>query len=418
MGGFQGREPGAARAPTAPGRTNGSGATPAAVGKQTLTGQLPVDPASSSPGPGVSSPLQPGAMPYRVPPQSLDTLAKHHGEPAVRWAHDSLPEGEIELLLTQLTPEAIPTIEDIPAIDARGLLDQVGAKRVNDALSLGPAGPVRGKQLDALRRNVAPAVMTDLLDSAGTNRGRLVRVARVADGIEPAGALLGAEPLAAGSVAIDSNVRIAIDELVRGVGSAGQRIDRFADLPDTRQNAINAVRQARGLGPYVDPPPGTRPTIEAVVGPGADLRTTQLAGAEAMVNETGTSKSPTLATMKGTATNRSHPDYALVIEELKNASIGTNKGAVDRSLIADAMFAENAAGSPPKLVTADEAVCVGLARKFATSPRTFSPTSPAGGRYWEQLIARFPEGHFTVEIHRHKLEVYFQEPSHAAPSPP
>ena len=137
-----------------------------------------------------------------------------------------------------------------------------------------------------------------------------------------------------------------------------------------------------------------------------------------MLNETSTTKSPTLATMKGTATNRSHPDYALVVNDLNDAAIGTNKGAVDRSLIADTMFAENVTGSTPKLVTADEAVCIGLARRFVTSPRTFSPTTRSGApRHWEQLLARFPEGHFTVDIRGHKLEVYFHEPSHAVPSP-
>src|SRR4029079_2165087 len=98
----------------------------------------------------------------------------------------TLPEAEVERLLNAMTPASLRAIEDIAAIDAVALIDQVTATRVNNALALGPSGPVRGKQLDALRRQVAPPVLVDLLDSAGTNAGRLTRLARIADGMAPA----------------------------------------------------------------------------------------------------------------------------------------------------------------------------------------------------------------------------------------
>ena len=366
-----------------------------------------------TPGPGGKSATKTHAKALTRP---LEHLAKQHGEPAVQWAHDSLPDADVEPLLKQLAPATLTTIVDIPATEVRALIDQITPTRVNDALSLGPTGPMHGKQLEALRRQVAPPVLIDLFDSAGTSAGRLQRLARIADGLEPANAMSSAEPLGSSSVTIDNNARIAVDELVRGVGKAGKKIDKFSDLDLNYQNAINGLRQARGLGVYIDPPTGTRPTVESIVGSGTDLRTTQIIGAEAMTNETPTSRSPALAAMTGARTNRAHPDYALVLDELKTSAIGGSKGAVDRSLIVDTMFSE--ATDTPKLVTADRVICVGLARGFVASPRKFLPTGHGGLEHWEQLLARFPEGHFTVEIRGHKLEVYFHEGTHIPPYPP
>jgi hypothetical protein len=91
---------------------------------------------------------------------------------------------------------------------------------------------------------------------------------------------------------------------------------------------------------------------------------------------------------------------------------------VKAPLIADAMFAEASSAGVPKLVTADQAMCVGLARAFAVLPRNFSPTGAGGIPHWEQLLARFPEGHFTIEVHGHKLEIFFGQAHDQPPSPP
>jgi len=340
-------------------------------------------------------------------PPALQRLVAGHGKPAVQWAHESLPDAAVESLFKQLAPTTLSTIADISASEAHTLVEEVTATRVNNALSHGPNGPIHGKQLHALRGQVAAPILIDLLDAASTNLGRLKQLARIADKLEPASALLGASPINAGSVAIDANVMIAIDQLIHGTGKNGKQIGTFADLDEGGRNAINAIREANGLGAYTDPPEGTSPTVESIAGRGADLRTSTIPAAEAMGKDTPTSQSPALAAAQGMATNRTHPDYPLVLDELKSASVGGRKGAADRSLVLDAMFAENETGGIPKLATADEGVCVALAKQFAILPRTFTPTGAGGIRHWDQLVARFPEGHFTISIRGHKLEVYF-----------
>jgi hypothetical protein len=331
--------------------------------------------------------------------------------------HDTLAEANVAPLLEQLTRTSLTTVDDISAGDVYGLIREVTAKRINDALSLGPSGPMRGRHLEALRRQVAPPVLLDLLDAAGTQSGRLSRLARIAEGLEPVAALLRGGPVAADSVIADTNVGIAIEQLVRGTSVTGGKIEKFADLDKPYRYAIQSVRQARGLGAYIDPPGGTQPTVESIVGPGTDLRTNEVTGAELAAGTTPINQSPALAAMKGFTVNRLHPDYPLVLDDLKNASVGGSKGAADRSLVVDALFASDTAGGTPKLATVDEKVCVPLAAKFASSPRTFTPAGH-GGRRGEQLLARFPEGHFTVEIRGHKLEVYFHPEVHVPPYPP
>jgi hypothetical protein len=254
-----------------------------------------------------------------------------------------------------------------------------------------------------------------MLDSAGTSGSKLARVARAAASLDDSLARMPGAQVEAGTVVLDNNVRAGIDELIRGVGKKGKVIDSFADLDENYRDAINALRAARKLGPYVDKAPGERPTVEDIVGPGADLRMTPLAGAEAVAGETLSGKaSPLVGTMRGVKPNHTDPDYANVIGDLAAAPpIGTAKGAIDRTVVADAMFAEKATGVTPVLVSADRDVVPRLAQRFGVGPRTFAPGK--GVDSWLYLIDRIPEGRFTIEIRGHRLDVVFHEPTGRPP---
>jgi hypothetical protein len=213
---------------------------------------------------------------------------------------------------------------------------------------------------------------------------------------------------------LDSNARSAVEELVRGATKTGQPVNSFADLDANYRDAIDAIRESRGLPRYVDPPGGARPTVEQVVGPGTDLRTPPVAGAEAVTGEALAGRaSQVLGHMGGIRPNRGHADYGGVVAELRARAIGTPSGGADRAVIADAMFAETAGGAVPRLVSVDEGIVTRLAENFAVAPRPFAP--PPGADRWQALIARYPEGVLTIEILGHRLEIAFHGATGLAP---
>ena len=56
--------------------------------------------------------------------------------------------------------------------------------------------------------------------------------------------------------------------------------------------------------------------------------------------------------------------------------------------------------------------------RVAVSPRTFTPAGVAKEHYRE-LVARFPEGYFTVELlGKYRLTIYFGAPTGQQPLPP
>lgn len=356
----------------------------------------------------------------QVGPRGLEVLARLDDavtRPQLVWAMQ-LPAAEAEALLRQLSVAARAAIMDISAAEARDVIAAFGIDRVNTALSLGATGPMRGSHLQALLQRVPVRMAEDMLDSAGASAGRLARLARVANGIEPAEALLPGAPVTAGTNILDSNARIAIDSLLTGFNSkTGTPILRFADLDQNYQDAINALRASRGLGAYVDPPPGVSPTLEHIAGPGADLRLSPLAGAEAVGGQALSGRaSPSLPSIRGITPDRAHPNYVAALDDLRNAKVGGDKGGVDRAIIADALFADTSTGVMPSIVSVDRPLAVSLARRFAIAPRTFTPRP--GIELGLQLVDRYPEGYVIIQVQGRSLKIVFGQPTGRPPVPP
>jgi hypothetical protein len=181
----------------------------------------------------------------------------------------------------------------------------------------------------------------------------------------------------------------------------------FATLPPNRRDAINAIRRARGEPvPFVDPV-GRLPTLDEIVGPNADLRASEVVAAETIAGEAVVGfRSPVLGDLRGMQVARETPEYAGVLAELQRVGVGEAKGAPDRSMVADAMFAD-VNGARPPLISADAGVVVALAENFATPPIAVpaAPTLPARLAALRPLI---PGGTFTVTINGRSLNVVFQ----------
>lgn len=332
-----------------------------------------------------------------------DMVANFEPKP-VAWA-STLAPSEANTLLKDLSAPARATITDLTPKEAQDLIKALDLKRVNDALSQGETGAVRGKHLTNLRRRLHDNSVKDLLDWAGTTPNRLARVASRGTYIEAGATRLPAGTnLKSTSLVLDTNTTAAIDELLRKTTTAGDPIP-FSSLDQNRKDAINAIRAELGLGPYVDPVGGARPTLEHIVGPNADLRTTVVVAGEVVQGEATTGTSPVLGKLGAVDPVRSNPDYPKVLDELKAKDVGGKKGAADRAIVGDSILAATDAGVVPKLVTTDQDIVTALAKNFG-SPKTFAPV-PGKVSTWDQLNTHYPSGRFTVDILGHKLEIIF-----------
>lgn len=406
-------------------RTRGTGVTPRALLRAAETGNALDDELLG----GMQRLLDNGGQPARLD-AVLDAMAPDQVGPLLRGAHTAAPDELAALrevlanaditpesaawglrlpalpartLLNDLSAAARAAIMDIPAAEAQALLAALTPARVNQALSLGTAGPLRGSHLRTLRAQWRDASVIDYLNWAGAAPARLGRIARLAGGLEgSAGRLAPAPPAGAATLIVDSNAMFALEALLRGTP--------FASLTPNRQDAINALRRARGLGAYADPAGGARPTLEHIAGPGADLRTARTAAAEAAIGEPTLGRSPVLDDLRGVGAPEAHPDYDAVLGDLRTAGVGAAKGAPDRTVVADALLAERAAGVVPRLISADQDIVLALARRFGDpTPFTLS-TAPGAPAHWAQLLADplYGSGTFTVRIRGHPMQVLYR----------
>jgi hypothetical protein len=314
-----------------------------------------------------------------------------------------LPAIQAHTLLNQLTAASRAAIMDLTAAEAQAIVAALTPARVNQALGQGTAGALRGSHLRALRGRWRDASVIDFLDWAGAAPARLGRVTRLAGGLDAsAGRLAAGGPPSAATLVLDSNAIFAIEALMRGTP--------FASLTPNRRDAINALRTSRGLGAYADPGGGAHPSMEHIVGPGADLRASPTSAAEVVIGEPTLGRSPVLDDLRGVGTPTTHPDYDAVLGDLQRAGVGAAKGAPDRTVVADALFSHPGGGTTPRLVTADQDIVLALAQHFGHP----SPLVPRTGRgapaQWAQLLADpvFGTGRFTVRIQGHLLEILFR----------
>ena len=329
---------------------------------------------------------------------TVNRMLSDFGPNQVAWA-SPLPIADADALLTGLSPNARTAITDIPVTQAQELQALVGLNVLNDALTNGAAHGLRGSHLQTLRGHFHEATVKDFITFHSQDAGKMRRVFSMASNLDAAAARVSAGPnLGANTLVLDSNTMFAIEELMRGTP--------FASLTPNRQDVINGLRGQRGLGAYADPPAGASPDLDHIVGPNADLRSPTAVNAEAVRGEAHVGPSPVLDEFTGITPGRSNPDYGPVITELEGVSVGGNKGAVDRSIIADAIFSQRDAGVTPTLVTGDRGILERLAEEFAVSPVPFNPV--ANVSRWTQLVDTYPGGQFTIDILGHRLLVVFR----------
>jgi len=330
----------------------------------------------------------------------MEHLAKQHGEKQVHWALESLPDGDVERVVSLPEP-LLKQLMDVTGVQARDLIAAVGQKRVETALHAG--SPLSAKQLVKLHEQLGNAeAVKDMLDSAGTKAKDLARVARVADGLEPAVTRLPPAKLETSSISLDSNARSAIEDLVRGTNKQGTAISKFSELDANYQQAVNAIRNERRLPVFTGNEPAPM-SVEAIVGKDADLRGAQVVGAEGIAGETmAGAASKVLPVMKGVATDRTNPDYGKAIAELATADVGGPTGAMDRTIVADLLFAE---GTPATFVSVDSNVVARLASNFGDPVKL---VVPRGEKTTEVLARTFPDGTFTIKVQSRTLTVRFK----------
>jgi hypothetical protein len=406
-------------------RTRGTGVTPRALLRAAEAGNALDDELLS----GMQRLLEHGGAPARLD-GVLDAMADDQVGAFLRGAHTAAPDELAALrevlanadiapesaawglrlpalpartLLNDLTAAARAAIMDIPAAEAQALLAALTPARVNRALTLGTTGMLRGSHLRALRARWRDVSVIDYLDWAGVVPRRLDGIAHLANNLEAGiGRLAAAPPATAATMLIDTNAMIALESLMRGTP--------FANLEENLRNVINAIRRERGLGAYADPAGGARPTLEHIVGPGADLRASRTVAAETVAGEARLGHSPVLDAVGDIGTPNAHPDYDAVITDLRTANVGAPKGAKDRTVVADALLADHPPGVVPTLVSADEDIVLALATRFG-QPTPFTPLAGHGGlSNWNQLLAHpmYGSGRFTVSIHNHPMVVLYR----------
>ena len=208
--------------------------------------------------------------------------------------------------------------------------------------------------------------------------------------------------LETGSIALDSNARSAIEDLSRGMNKHKVPITKFSELDLNYQQAVNAIRTERGLPKLTGSEPAPM-AVEAIVGKDAELRGTQVVGAEGIAGEAmaGTT-SQVLPHMRGVATDRANPDYSKAIGDMASADVGGPTGAMDRAIVADLLFAE---GKPATFVSVDSNVVSGLASNFGDPVKL---VIPRGEKITSVLDRAYPGGTFTIKVRSRTLTVRFK----------
>ncbi len=339
-------------------------------------------------------------------------LVVAHKPEHAAWSLESLSGQEAAKLLTPLSDAALDAIADVTAKEAQALVGALSEAHVNTALSQGVApGTLRGSDLMAMRAHWHDVAIRDYMRWAGSAPNRIAALKNTAGAIASGSARLKpATALGADSLIIDSNALFGIEALMRGTPfkkvtrSDGSIVE---GLPEHRQEAINALRKREGLGEYVDPLDGKTPTLKDIVGDKADLRANDTIASETVVGEPKVGKSPVLDDLRSVGDARKHADYEKVYDDLKAADVGEDKGARDRTVVADALLAPRAPGIVPTLVVVDRPVVIALAKNFAPPPRVVTTTKKLA---WGELNAHYPKGEFVIDVHGHQLRIVFKPP--------
>lgn len=345
---------------------------------------------------------------------AVKKLVTTHKPEHAAWGLDTLSGQEATKLLGSLSDAARDAIGDITAKEAQVLVGALTEAHVNTALSQGVGtGTLRGSDLMTMRAHWHDVAIRDYMRWAGSAPNRIAALKNTAGAIASGSARLKpATALGADSLIIDSNALFGIEALMRGTPFKNVTLadgSIVQGLPEHRQEAINALRKREGLGEYVDPVDGKTPKLKDIVGDKADLRANDTIASETVVGEPKVGRSPVLDDLRSVGDARKHADYEKVYDDLKTADVGEDKGARDRTVVADALLAPRAPGVVPTLIVVDRPVVLALAKNFAPAPRVVTTTKKLA---WGELNAHYPKGEFVIDVHGHQLRIVFK------PSPP
>jgi hypothetical protein len=301
-------------------------------------------------------------------------LVAKHGHDAVRWAGDTLDGATAKAILESVKPDTLKGLQDVSAADAHKIVEVFGTATVERAVP-----PVTGKQLNTERRQLGDKTAKAIADEK-VKKHKVDDLATQADHLAAA-TTRPPTPLQHDSLIVDSNVLAGIKELMDGFA--------WKDLQEHKRNGINFLRsRAKPPLPPLSGDPAAR-DMEGVVGTGHDLR-----AANATLGESA--PRPGLAREAFELTvSRDSQQYNNVLSELANApAIGKNKGAADRAIVADTVFAKGA--GKPTLMTGDTHMISRLFQRFG--PGKARPIRQLPGEDVIDAITRtFPTG-FDADI--------------------
>lgn len=200
--------------------------------------------------------------------------------------------------------------------------------------------------------------------------------------------------LAEDSLVLDTNMYSGVIQLMTG--------DRWDQLQPNKKFGVNYLRTHAhpALQPIMDPATsfGPETKLDAIIGAGYDLR-----AANATLGELPDNTIP--MTGLKVLVPRDSEVYTLTIEILASARIGQNKGAADRSIIADMLFSE---GHKPRFMTSDVDVFSRLYQSFGPNRDSdkVGKQGQDGHRIsWSQLILGFYPDGFDIQIGFRKMTI-------------
>lgn len=295
-------------------------------------------------------------------------IAEHHtthGGDGVVWAASDLSGKDAMELLGALTAEASRNLRDVSGGQAKGLLAIYGKDNVNKL-----APKVTGKQLqteaELLGERVAQGVGAEKV-----KHGKPEELAKQADRLEAARSNELASPpaLEGDGLVVDSNVLSGIRDVQNGV--------TWANLDAPKKASINFLRKRTGLPLITGDPIPT--DVKALIGD-QKLRVANITLAESEAISGVTRSGVPLKI------SRNSNPYNEVLEVLGTEAVGGNKGAADRAMVADLLFAQQTGTAKPSLLSGDGGLYKPLFNKFG--PGKTKPIEQLAGEKVDAAIAR------------------------------
>ncbi len=287
--------------------------------------------------------------------KALDLLGKSDLEDLVppltganlHWAMASIDGGELKTFLKSVDSKTLAALSDITAAEAKHAIKIVGRKTLEKV-----APPLSGSEIKREFELLGESTAAQYLKDNADKPSLIARLDRQAKSFKAAEPEIGkARALDPDSVILDTNAITALHEATSA--------KPWGEIDAGRIAAINRLREMNGQAPLTGEPPAR--DLESLIGP-HDVRITNM-----VFGEQGATPDVKRAGVKISVT-RDSPVYDDMTKELETIGVGDPRGAADRSIIADTLFAE---GAHARFVTGDEKIVVPLARRFASG--TYEP---------------------------------------------